>query len=79
MKFLFSTVCIIVSVLLCQGSPLQTDHELTSSEVELIFKVVEAKNFDLLLNLLPLYGHIKLKYLIRKSSYDSIVVIILLQ
>lgn len=36
-------------------------------------KAVEAKNFDLLLNLLPLYGHLKLKYLLRKSSYDTAV------
>ncbi len=74
MKLFFSVTTVILIAFLCQGSSLPLEHELTPSEVELIFKAVESKNFDLLLNLLPLYGHIKIKYLIRKSSYDSIVV-----
>ncbi len=58
------------------GSSHSSSPTKSSSIAEEVVK--EAKNFDLLLNLLPLYGHIKLKYLIRKSSYDSLVVIILL-
>ena len=73
--FKLSAACIIFCILLCQGSPLTSSYEFSASEIELIVKLIETKDsFDLLLNLLPLYGHLKLKYLIRDSSYDSLVV-----
>ena len=70
MKSSTLVACVVLSCVLvaCNGLSLQ--------QVKVVQpELIEPKNYDLLLNLLPLYGGIKLKYLITERSYEKIYVI----
>lgn len=60
--------CVVCSIILgCNGSPL-VNFEIEQQAL------IQPKNYDLLLNLLPLYGGIKLKNLITERTYEKLYV-----
>ncbi len=63
MKLLFTCFLVISSFFLYEANPLNNE-----------FTEVELRGFDPLLDLLPLYGHLKMKYIFTLKNFNLIVV-----